>query len=164
MEHMNRRLRLRPVTGDDLDLFFEHQSDVDANRMAAFGAPDPSDRRAFMEKWQLRLGGGDALCRTIEADDQVAGYVAHFEQLGTPSISYWLGRAFWNRRIATDAVRMLLPAIEARPLFARIASDNIASLKVLEHCGFAVVGKGRRFSDARGCDVEESVLALPPDP
>ena len=39
---------LRPVTQEDLPLFFEHQMDAEATRMAAF----PSrDRDAFMAHW-----------------------------------------------------------------------------------------------------------------
>jgi hypothetical protein len=40
-------IRLRLIEDADLDLLFAHRRDPAANRMAAFGARDPSDRAAF---------------------------------------------------------------------------------------------------------------------
>ena len=42
---------LRDVTMSDLPIFFDHQLDSEANRMAAFTAKDPADRDAFMARW-----------------------------------------------------------------------------------------------------------------
>ena len=46
-----RAVTLRDVDEDDLPVFFRHQRDPVAIRMAAFTAPDPSDRNAFEEHW-----------------------------------------------------------------------------------------------------------------
>ncbi|MDX6482371.1 MAG: hypothetical protein QOE95_142, partial [Gaiellaceae bacterium] len=40
------------------------------------------------------------------------------------------------------------------------AKDNVASLRVLEKCGFKIVGEGKGFSNARGEEVEEFLLEL----
>ncbi|HKB46638.1 MAG TPA: GNAT family protein [Ktedonobacterales bacterium] len=50
--------------------------------------------------------------------------------------------------------------VTLRPLFARAAKDNAASLRVLEKCGFTIVGEGKGFANARGAEVEEFVLRL----
>jgi RimJ/RimL family protein N-acetyltransferase len=48
----------------------------------------------------------------------------------------------------------------ARPLVARAAADNVASLRVLEKCGFVRVGADGGFSNARGEDVDEIIFRL----
>jgi RimJ/RimL family protein N-acetyltransferase len=50
----------------------------------------------------------------------------------------------------------------ARPLYARAASDNAGSIRVLEKCGFTRVGGGRAFAHGRGEETEEVVLRLDP--
>ena len=75
-------------------------------------------------------------------------------------MSYWIGREFWGKGIATKALAVFLSAVKARPLYARAAKDNIASLRVLEKCGFAITGYERGFANARGEEVEEVVLEL----
>ena len=59
----------------------------------------------------------------------------------TAEIGYWLAEPFWGRGIATDAVRALVPIAFDRMGMVRIEagihSDNPASMRVLEKCGFA---------------------------
>ena len=48
----------------------------------------------------------------------------------------------------------------AAPLHARVAHDNVASRRVLEKCGFRVVGTDRGFVEARSREIDEIVLRL----
>jgi RimJ/RimL family protein N-acetyltransferase len=45
-------------------------------------------------------------------------------------------------------------------LYARAASDNVASLRVLEKAGFRRVGVNRDFAPGRGEEIEETILRL----
>jgi RimJ/RimL family protein N-acetyltransferase len=153
-------LHLRPVLKGDLPIFFAQQSDPEARRMAAFCSAEPGDLAAFLAKWQTILADESCLCRTIEVDGAVAGNIGHFMQFDQPSISYWLGRTYWGQGIATRALRAFIASIERRPIYARVVSDNIGSLHVLERCGFRVIGTERDFAPARGQEVEEQVLEL----
>ena len=47
-----------------------------------------------------------------------------------------------------------------RPLYARRASDNVGSLRVLEKAGFRRVGVNRDFAPGRGEEIEETILRL----
>ena len=47
-----------------------------------------------------------------------------------------------------------------RPLFARAASDNAASLRVLEKAGFPRIGVNRDSARGRGEEIEETILRL----
>ena len=47
-------------------------------------------------------------------------------------MTYWVGREFWGKGIATASLRILLAETAERPVHARAASDNVGSLRVLE--------------------------------
>ena len=79
---------------------------------------------------------------------------------GQLEVTYWIGREFWGKGIATKALAVFLSSVKPRPLYARTAKDNIASLRVLEKCGFTIAGYERGFANARGEEVDEVVLEL----
>ncbi len=152
---------LRPVSEGDLPIFFEQQSDADANYMAAFTAKDPADRTAFMAHWARNLADETTTNRAILFDGEVAGSVSCYEErAGEPEVTYWLGKPYWGKGIATAALRALLLLVTARPMYARAAKDNLASLRILEKCGFTIVGQGKGFANARGKEIEEYMLRL----
>ncbi|MBX7267835.1 GNAT family N-acetyltransferase [Micromonospora sp. Llam7] len=158
---MTDDLRLRPVGEDDLVEFFAHQLDPEANRMAAFGAADPTDRRAFAAHWVRILTDPENLARTVTVDGTVVGHVLAFPVGDRTEVSYWIDRARWGRGYATRALAALLREVARRPLHARAATDNAASLAVLRRCGFVVRGTDRGYAPGRGHEVEEYVLELP---
>ena len=145
---------LRDVMMSDLPIFFDHQLDSDANRMAAFTARDPADRDAFMAHWTTILGDETITKKTILFDGQVAGSVLSFEQFGQPAVAYWIGKQYWGKGVATRALSAFLGHVKVRPLYARAAKDNLASLRVLKKCGFMICGQDKGFSNARGQEVE----------
>jgi RimJ/RimL family protein N-acetyltransferase len=75
-------------------------------------------------------------------------------------VTYWIGREQWGRGIATRALDEFLEIELTRPLHARAASDNVASIRVLEKCGFSRVGTDRAFAEGRSEDTDEVVLRL----
>ena len=152
---------LRDVAEGDLPIFFEQQLDPDANHMAAFTAEEQADRDAFTAHLNKILGDESITKKTIVFDGHVAGHVLSFEHFGEPEVSYWLGKKYWGKGLATEALSRFLGHVKTRPLYARAAKVNIASLRVLEKCGFAVSGGGKGFSNARGEEVvEEFILRL----
>jgi len=153
-------IQLRNVIEDDLPIFFEQQIDPEANYMAAFTAKDPADREAFSTHWQKILADESITIQTILFAGNVAGYIAQFEQFGQPEVSYWLGKEYWGQGIATRAVALFLDHISIRPLYARVAKDNIGSIRVLEKCGFKFAGEDKGFANARGQETEEFILKL----
>jgi RimJ/RimL family protein N-acetyltransferase len=152
---------LREVQAEDLPLFFEHHQDPEANYMAAFTAKDPTDQRAFMAHWTRILGDATTTNRTILSEGQVAGSVSSYEETaGHPEVTYWLGKPYWGKGIATAALRALLAQVTTRPIYARVAKDNRASLRVLEKCGFTIINEDKGFANARGQEIEEWLLQL----
>ena len=153
-------VELREVTTDDLPIFFEQQLDPAAHHMAAFTRGDPANREAFMAHWARILRDDTVITKTILFDGRVAGHVASFVRFGEPEVTYWIGREYWGRGVATRALEAFLAELETRPLYARAAQDNVASIRVLEKCGFAITGHDRGFANARGEEVEEAILKL----
>ncbi|MGC1210713.1 MAG: GNAT family N-acetyltransferase [Micromonospora sp.] len=158
---MTSEVRLRPVRDDDLPAFFAHEQDPQANWMAAFGPADPSDRAAFDAHWKRIRADPRIVNRTITVDDEVVGHVAAFPVGELTEVSYWIDPRRWGRGHATAALAVLLRELPQRPVHARAAKDNAASLAVLRKCGFVVVGEDSGYANARGAEVEEYVLELP---
>ncbi|HKW15172.1 MAG TPA: GNAT family N-acetyltransferase [Candidatus Krumholzibacteria bacterium] len=152
---------LREVVEDDLPWFFEFQLDRDANYMAAFIARDPTDREAFTAHWKKILAGPTNIIRTIVCDGQVVGSVSSWETDCKPEVTYWIGKEHWGRGIATRALAtFLVEANATRPIYARVARDNLGSRRVLEKCGFRIIGEMKGFAGARGEEIEELLLEL----
>src|SRR5947209_18302383 len=125
-------ITMREIESGDLETFYEHQLDPEAIRMAAFVCKDPKDKVAFDAHWDKILNSSHITKRTIVADGQVAGHVSCYPDGERLEITYWLGREFWGRGLATEALKRMLHLVAERPLFARAATDNIGSTRVLQ--------------------------------
>ena len=72
---------LRDVLERDLAIFFEHQQDADARRMAAFPGREWD---AFVEHWRTQVfAEPSARVKTVVSNGRVAGYVASWEREGS---------------------------------------------------------------------------------
>lgn len=128
--------------------------------MAAFTRKDPDDRAAFdahMAKVRTAPGG---TIHAITIDGRLAGSIGSFVIDGHTEITYWIDRSFWGQGIASRALELLLELVSVRPLFARAASDNAGSLRVLRKAGFAVTGTEMSFANGRNAEIEETLLRL----
>ena len=158
---MTTPIQLRDVIQGDLPIFFNHQLDPLANYMAAFTAENPADQQAFNAHWQKILSDDTITIKTILYTKEVAGHIASFQRFGQPEITYWIGKAYWGKGIATQALSIFLTHhSQQRPLHARVAKDNIASIRVLEKCGFTITGQDKGFANARNQEIEELILTL----
>jgi RimJ/RimL family protein N-acetyltransferase len=161
---MHLNVELRDVTAADVAKFFEQQRDPTAAHMVAFTSDNHGDRDAFMAKWDKILRDDKTIKQTILANGAVAGSILLFELCGQPSVGYWIGREYWGKGVVTRALHAFLVLVKERPLFARTAYDNIGSIRVLEKCGFAEVGRGKFFANARGMEIEEVIHVLEQPP
>jgi len=147
---------LRDVTESELPILFEQQLDPEATAMAAF----PSrEHDAFMAHWKKIMAYEKNLIKTILRDGQVAGYILSWEMEGEREVGYWIGKEFWGKGIMTQALAEYVSIVKTRPLMAHVARHNIGSRRVLEKCGFKVIGDDR-YTNPAGVEVEEFVLRL----
>jgi len=147
---------LRDVGEDDLSVFFEHQRDPEAVEMAAFPA---RERDSFLEHWHRIMGDDELVAKTIVLDGEVAGNIGSWERDGRRFVGYWLGREFWGRGLATRALAEFVEELTVRPLYAEVATRNVGSIRVLEKCGFAVVGRETEQTEEFG-EIELLVMEL----
>ena len=149
-------ITIRELTLADVPALFEHQLDPEATAMAAF----PSrGREAFDAHWVKVMANESNITRTIEADGQVAGYLGSWEMEGEREVGYWLGKEFWGKGIATEALKQFLGVVKTRPLFGHVVKHNIGSRRVLEKCGFKVI-RDDKYKNPANEEVEELVLRL----
>jgi RimJ/RimL family protein N-acetyltransferase len=153
-------LTLREVRDEDLPLLFAQWADPVAAHMAAFTAPDHMDRDAFERRWSRLRADETVVALAVVFDDDVVGTIGSWGDAGEREVTYWIGRSHWGRGIATEALTAFLAVERSRPLHARVASDNVASRRVLEKCGFRVIGTDRGYAGARSAEIDELVLRL----
>jgi RimJ/RimL family protein N-acetyltransferase len=134
---------LRDVLESDLPTFYEDQLDEEAIRMVVFTS---RDKEAFYQHWQKIMADQTSKKQTIVWNGEVAGNVLAFTMEGEREIGYWIGKKYWGKGIATRAVAEFLRYETARPLSAHIAKHNKGSIRVLEKCGFTLVGEDKEFA------------------
>ena len=126
-------ISFRSVEPSDLPIFFAHQLDADATRMAAFPA---RDRAAFMAHWEKILADETTIVNTIVFNGSVAGNMVSWVHEGDRKVGYWLGKEYWGKGISSAALTQFLGQVKMRPLYAHVAKHNLASIRVLQKCGF----------------------------
>jgi RimJ/RimL family protein N-acetyltransferase len=136
---------LRDVSDTDLPIFFEHQCEPEAHRMAGV---HPREREAFMRHWRAKvLVNSNGLKKTIVVGDSVVGNILSWSEGSERFVGYWIGREYWGRGIATEALFEFLREELMRPMNAYVVLHNHASMRVLEKCGFIRVGEIQAGSD-----------------
>jgi RimJ/RimL family protein N-acetyltransferase len=128
--------------------------------MAAFTAENQTDRGAFLDRMSRLRADASVSYRVIDVDGAIAGTIGSFRFENHPEVTYWVDRTQWGKGIAGAALRILLAETAERPLYARAASDNVGSLRVLEKAGFRRIGVDRSFAPGRGEEIEETILRL----
>lgn len=149
---------LRLVEDSDLDAIFDQMRDPEGVWMAAFTPDDPSDRTAFDAHMAMIRSSPCIWLRAVTCDGRLVGTIATYVTEGDTEVTYWVDRAWWGRGIASRALALLLDKVTTRPVHARAASDNVASLRVLRKSGFEVIGTEVSFAPARGGTIEETIL------
>lgn len=157
---------LRPWRLDDAESLAAHADNrnVWQNLRSRFPRPYTS---AVARSWISRCVSGHdrGLQLAIDVDGLAVGGIsvdvvtAKAPRIG--DIGYWLGEAFWGRGIAGEAVRSVCPLAYERlvldRLRATVRSENTASLRILERCGFQMQSRMRRSDRRPGSAVVEIV-------
>ncbi|MBX3117512.1 MAG: GNAT family N-acetyltransferase [Fimbriimonadaceae bacterium] len=149
---MSPEFNLRDVSPEDIAVFFKQQAAPEVFLMTGI---QPRDERAFFDHWSKVMSDSTVIVRTITVGDEVAGFTVSFNRIGVREVGYWLGREYWGKGIATAALKeFLLLLIDERPVYARTAKKNTASVRVLEKCGFVVADQAEGFVDESGQPIE----------
>jgi len=155
-------ITLRDVHPADLPALFAFQSDHESCAMAMV---KPRTLEAFDARWtqtfnEIAAGTPGILCKAILANDQLCGSIGSFPIEGELSVGYAIARDFWHRGIASSALALLLAEMSVRPLHARAAASNTASIRVLTKNGFTITGTHSSTETDRYLACEEVRLTL----
>lgn len=161
-----RRLLLRNPGPQDIPAIARLANDHDIARMTK-RMPHPfgqGDAQAFV----TAVAGQDparAATFVIEHEDHgPVGVIGLFEDEDrVPEAGYWIGREFWGRGLATEALEGALVWASRRwrrrALVAGHFADNPASGRVLEKAGFLYTGETRKaFSRARKAEIDTRMM------
>jgi len=143
------RLLLRPFRGEDVEQLWEIQGNPEAMRFTWVAPSREECARRLRTHEGLRAENWFApWVAVLRGDDRVVGWgglgIDPFEPGWGVEVSYFFHPAQWGRGLATELVAasvrhgfdvLALPAIGA---FAR--PENTASTRVLEKCGFRLLG------------------------
>ena len=138
------RLTLRPPAEADADAVAALLNDPE---VAGAGAtlPYPCERGHALEfvaraGAEIRAGRGIVLLLHERLGGRLVGCVGAGIEAATAEVGFWIGRDFWGRGYATEAVRRLLRLLfRARGVgmaWATARPGNLASRRVLGKCGF----------------------------
>ena len=150
-------VQLRNVEDRDLEVFFDHQADPQAVEMAAFPARAQDQ---FAAHWAKLRTDDTLLVRTIVADGEVAGNIGSWPDNGQQLLGYWVGREFWGRGVATQALALLVDEVSVRPLYAHVVAHNGGSIRVLDKCGFRRDRAQEAMAPAPDDGIEEFIFVL----
>ena len=136
--------RLRAWTSDDIAALPALANDMFVARYMTRRFPHPYLHDDAENWWGLVSQQRVQVNFAIEVDGELAGGIGlnplDDERFGTADVGYWLGRFFWGRGIATQALNALVrygfDDLCMRRLQAHVMAPNIASARVLEHAGF----------------------------
>lgn len=154
----NNSVTLRVTEPADLEQLFRFQLDPEACYLAAFMPKDHADKEAYIARYTAFLTNPTINMRTILVNGSISGSVAKYVMEGDAEITYWIEKQYWGQGIATKALTEFLKIEAARPIYGRVAFDNIGSQKVLEKCGFIKIATERGFANARQAEIEEYVF------
>lgn len=154
-----RRVRLRPFTDADVPRIVEACSDEQtAYWIAQVPTPySPADARAWLEDRHESLASGSAVTWAVvdPATDRCLGAVNAFAIVARheAEVGYWVHPDARGRGVATEACSLVLDhcftsydagGLGLTRVRTRSAEGNHASRRVIERCGFALVGRERR--------------------
>lgn len=153
-------IQLSKTIEADLYTLFEFQLDKEAIHWAAFTPSNPNDQTAYLEKYKKHIADPSINMQTIKINDEIVGSLAKYVMENEAEITYWVDRKYWGQGIATNALTEFLKTELIRPIYGRVAFDNLGSQKVLEKCGFLKIGNDFGYANARQKEIEEFIYKL----
>jgi ribosomal-protein-alanine N-acetyltransferase len=141
-------IALREYTDSDLERLVHLANNENVSRYLVYTFPYPYTTADA--EWWIATGSkqNGAITRVIEYKGLFVGSVGITPQSGwrehLGEIGYWVGEDYWGKGIATAALRQMTEyGFKSRnflKLFAPVLAPNVASMKVLEKCGYQLEG------------------------
>ena len=154
MKIEGKNIHLRPVTKRDARSLYEHARDKEISRYTFVPHPyTVEDALRFIRhsRKQARAGKEYHFGIALNATGQIVGMVGmeHIsQQHQRAEVGYWLGKSFWGRGYASEALRLMLKFafehLKLNRITAGVMHPNTASARMLKRVGFTCEGRFRR--------------------
>jgi len=144
MELKHDKIILRPLTDNDKDELarLANNKKIWDNLRDLMPHPYTTDNAIFFIN--MTKQEDPQMTFAIEYDRKLCGVIGLTRQQdvykNTAEIGYWIGEPYWNKGIATEAVKLItdygLNQLDLVRIHTGIFEYNISSMKVLEKCGY----------------------------
>jgi ribosomal-protein-alanine N-acetyltransferase len=141
-------IALREYADSDLERLVNLANNENVSRYLVYTFPYPYTRDDA--EWWIGTGSkqNGAITRVIEYQGLFVGSVGITPQSGwrehLGEIGYWVAEDYWGKGIATTALHQMtdygFKTRNFRKLNAPVLAPNIASMRVLEKCGYELEG------------------------
>ena len=150
-----QRLRLRELTPDETDIFFDIDSDPEVMKYLSGGKPSSRElcekavqrTYAYYEKYQHKFG------LWIAEEKETSDYIGWFllrpdkkkpEDTNNPELGYRLKKKFWGQGYATEGALALVEKaftqLHCKSVFAITMVGNLGSQNVMKKVGMQFIG------------------------
>ncbi len=157
---------LRQIAGHDLDALVKNLNDEKVIRYLSSRVPFPYTQKDA--DWFIQTGSKNGIYRAITYNGALAGVISvspgEHEHARTAKMGYWLGRKFWGKGVATQAVcemtKDVFSTSDIVRLSAPVYAPNKASMRVLEKNGYELDGILKKGAYKNGVFLDEHVYSL----
>ena len=143
-------MQLREFVAEDETLLLRYLNDPQTVQYLSERIPQPytvDDAR-----WWIEVGSREQIARAIEVNGQLVGSIGtirgELEERYSAEIGYVIGREHWGKGYASQAVQMMTDYLFEQTDLVRLAATvfapNVASVKVLEKCGYEFEARLRK--------------------
>ncbi len=162
---MKPHVELRNFSISDVDLLVKYMNNTEVTQYITDAIPKPYSSNDAV--WWVNHTEKSNLIQAIDVDGMFVGCISatrgNFEYSRGAELGYWVGRDFWNRGIATEAVSQFTASLFANTdivrLFVQVVSTNVASMTVLKKNGYMCDGLLKNASYKNGQFYDEYLMS-----
>ncbi|BCO19491.1 N-acetyltransferase [Alteromonas sp. KC3] len=134
---------LRAFSMDDIPQLVSILNDSDVTRYLSTKIPMPYTE--LDAKWWVEEGCQQGLVRALVVNNKCVGCIGvmpgEFEYSRSGEIGYWLAKSAWRQGFMAEAIEQLCCEVfdttDIVRIHAAVFSGNVASMRLLEKCGFS---------------------------
>ena len=146
------RIKLRPGRDSDAPVLYKWASDPDVGPRAGW-APHQSVEESLEVIRTVFKDATNTWAIELKETGEAIGAMGYGPSCecnlpardGEPLIGYWIAKPYWNRGICTEALGLMIEHIrcmtDIKSLISGHFTDNPASGRVMEKCGFVPTGE-----------------------
>ena len=155
-------VNIAQITEEDIKALYPLGNDKDVSWMSGGGLTYPVSYEKFRINRTIAITTNpeDMASFAIRWNNALVGSIGYFrrEEDLPLEIGYWLGKKYWGKGIATNALKLAVEAMRdsgiSGTLIATTMPDNLASRHILLSAGFQEIGTEVFDSPARKMEVE----------